>query len=78
MLFPLFYSDDFLTPENTFNPIAWRFQAATKARALNENAPVPELDKRFEEQYKLNPLIESKVKELEDKLIEQFDIKKGK
>ncbi|KAI9341852.1 SPOC like C-terminal domain-containing protein [Pilaira anomala] len=70
------FDDDFLTPENTFNPIAWRFQAATKARALNENAPVPELDKRFEEQYKLNPLIENKVKDLEDKLIEQFDIKK--
>ncbi|KAI8052788.1 SPOC like C-terminal domain-containing protein [Thamnidium elegans] len=68
--------EDFLAPETIFNPIAWRFKTAIKTRALNDNAPIPDLDKRFDDQYKLNPFIESKINDIEGKMLEHFNIRK--
>ncbi|GAA5812693.1 hypothetical protein MFLAVUS_006151 [Mucor flavus] len=68
--------EDFLAPETIFNPIAWRFKTAIKTRALNDNAPIPDLDKRFDDQYKLNPFIESRIGDIEGKMLAHFDIRK--
>ncbi|KAI7892671.1 SPOC like C-terminal domain-containing protein [Mucor mucedo] len=65
---------DYLSPESNYNPIDWRVKTATKRAAVNPSAPLPELDKRFDDQFKVNPVILEQVGEIGTKIAKKFNV----
>lgn len=53
-------------------------KTATKRAAVNPSAPIPELDERFDDQLKVNPIIVEKVGEIGTDIARKFNVIKGK
>lgn len=70
--------EEYLKLDETYNPMLWRVEKAITTRALNEAAPIPELDDRLKAQLNFLPVLpNSKEEGLTQKLKDVFNVKKG-
>ncbi|KAI8047138.1 SPOC like C-terminal domain-containing protein [Gilbertella persicaria] len=67
---------DYLQPEDNFNPINWRFNKAIKNRALNPNAPIPDIKEAHKKQFEIAPELKEKAGNLGQQISEYYQIKK--
>lgn len=68
--------NDFLTPEYSFNPIFWRFQRAIKNRALNPDAPIPDIKDSFKCQFQVHPSFKETAGEYSERLASLLNVRK--
>lgn len=69
---------EYLKPEDTYNPVIWRFNKAITARAINPAAPIPELHPALKRQFEMVPELQEKEKEHIERMKTLFNVKKGK
>lgn len=65
-----------MTPEYTFNPILWRFNKAIKARALNPDAPIPDIKESAKRQFEIYSGFKEKSSEYSELLASHLNVRK--
>ncbi|KAL9545783.1 hypothetical protein MBANPS3_006984 [Mucor bainieri] len=68
--------NDYLSPEYSFNPIFWRFQRAIKNRALNPDAPIPELKDSLKCQFQIYSGFKETAGEYSERLASLLNVRK--
>ncbi|KAL7324814.1 ATP-dependent DNA helicase yku80, variant 2 [Mucor circinelloides] len=68
--------NDYLTPEYSFNPILWRFNKAIKTRALNPDAPIPEIKDSAKCQFEIHPSFKETADDYSERLASHLNIRK--
>lgn len=65
-----------MTPEYTFNPILWRFNKAIKTRALNPDAPIPDIKESAKRQFEIYSGFKEKASEYSELLASHLNVRK--
>ncbi|KAI9031855.1 SPOC like C-terminal domain-containing protein [Phycomyces nitens] len=65
-----------LVPEKVFNPLIWRVGETVRNRALDENAPIPDLHQSIKDQINVLPEFVENTRELAKQIQEIFQIEK--
>ncbi|KAI8647826.1 SPOC like C-terminal domain-containing protein [Parasitella parasitica] len=65
---------DYLAPEYLYNPILWRFNKAIKNRALNPDAPIPDIKESARCQFEIYPDFKDKASEYCDLLASTLEV----
>ncbi|GAN08184.1 ku family DNA helicase [Mucor ambiguus] len=68
--------NDYLTPEYSFNPIFWRFQRAIKDRALNPDAPIPDIKDSFQCQFQIHNSFKETAGDYSERLVSLLNVRK--
>ncbi|CEP12846.1 hypothetical protein [Parasitella parasitica] len=67
---------DYLAPEYSYNPILWRFNRAIKNRALNPDAPIPDIKESAKCQFEIYPDFRNKASEYCELLASTLEVRK--